>query len=670
MAKNGWPAMALLCTVALLMASLATVAAVGPEEPMLVRIELRGPADLDLVEAANIPVYARPAMDGASYLLAGATPEAVAALQGQGLEVTVLDPEMGEAGYYLVARRGSGQPPVMPPHVNVVHRDGMRVVVRGTPAEANGLAAAGYDVSAVSQAPIALRPQGGTAISGAVQREPLVEAMVAQVDTATLAQYEAWLTGMEAAAIGGQPYTIATRYTFSGRPIQMATQFVYEHLESLGLSVDYDQWAHPTYPNVIATKPGLALPEEIYIISAHLDDMPPGPRAPGADDNASGVTGVLVAADILSQYNFYCTLKFALWTAEEQGLLGSNAWAEQASEQGLAIGGVLNMDMIAYDSDDSPVVDLHARSWMTESVAMANLFAGVVDVYEIDLVPEVVLDNWVGDHSDNWSFWDKGYPAILAIEDKADFSPYYHTEGDTVSTLNMDYFTEFVKAAVAAFAHTSDCLVVGGMGSLQGQVIAAGQGTPIAGATVQMRDGAGHTFAATAGPSGAYTRSLPAEVYTVTASARGYEAVTVPGVSVVSGTISTQDLSLEAAAVTVVAPQELAASLYPEERITHTLWLTNAGFATLTFSLQERYVGLHGSGPLPWLSESPTSGNLAPGKATSIAVAFDATGLGPGMELGYLDLESNDPAAPVMGIPVTLTVQAFRLYLPVIVRGE
>jgi hypothetical protein len=239
----------------------------------------------------------------------------------------------------------------------------------------------------------------------------------------------------------------------------------------------------------------------------------------------------------------------------------------------------------------------------------------------------------------------------------------------------MDYFTEFVKAAVAAFVHTSDCLVRGGMGTLQGQVTAAGQGLPIAGAKVQIRDGTGHRFVTTASAGGDYTVSLPAEVYTVTVTARGYQPVAVSGVDVISGTIRTQDLSMEAAAVAVVEPLALAARLYPGERITHTLWLTNDGFAALTFTLQERDAELQGSGVLPWVSESPTSGTLAPGNATAIAVAFDATGLEPGTERGYLDLKSNDPVAPVVGITVTLTVEArpgpaSRLHLPMIVRGE
>ena len=72
----------------------------------------------------------------------------------------------------------------------------------------------------------------------------------------------------------------------------------------------------------------------IFLIGAHLDDMPVGPTAPGADDNASGSAAVLVAADILSQYQWGCTLRFAFWTGEEQGLLGSAAYAQRSHDSG------------------------------------------------------------------------------------------------------------------------------------------------------------------------------------------------------------------------------------------------------------------------------------------------------------------------------------------------
>ena len=145
----------------------------------------------------------------------------------------------------------------------------------------------------------------------------------------------------------GSWYTIPSRYTYSGTPIQKATSFVGQHMAGLGMDVEYHQWSSSTNPNVIGEIPGSTNPDDIYIIGAHLDDVQ---GIPGADDNASGSVATLLAADILSQYQWGCTLRFAFWTGEEQGLLGSHYYAQRAYNKDENILGYLNLDMIAWNT--------------------------------------------------------------------------------------------------------------------------------------------------------------------------------------------------------------------------------------------------------------------------------------------------------------------------------
>lgn len=284
-----------------------------------------------------------------------------------------------------------------------------------------------------------------------------IQAMIDQVDGETLYRYVGDLSGEWPVTIEGISYTITTRHTDSGEPIQKATQYVYEHLENLGLEVSYHDWSGSGHSsrNVIGEVAGAVHPDEIYVLSAHLDNMPTGTIAPGADDNASGVAAVLVAADILSQYEWNCTLRFALWTGEEQGLWGSHYYAQQASNSGENIVGVLHLDMIGWDGIEGPDIDLHANQSLTPTLDLAQLFSDVVGIYELNLVPQIVPNGIT--RSDHGSFWDYGYPAILGIEDYDpsghDFNPYYHTAQDLLENLNMDYFTDFVKASVGTFAH-------------------------------------------------------------------------------------------------------------------------------------------------------------------------------------------------------------------------
>ena len=212
--------------------------------------------------------------------------------------------------------------------------------------------------------------------------DPLIEGMMAQVDSATVYLYDGNLSGENEVTIGGQSYTINTRYSYSGTPIQKATQFVYEHFENLGLEVEYHNynWLGNYWRNVVATMPGLTDPDDIYVVCAHVDDTSNNPYnyAPGADDNASGTTAVMIAADVLSQYDFGSTIRFVAFTGEEQGLIGSHYYAQDAYNEGDNILGVLNLDMIAYDSDDQPIIELHAGTG-AGSIAIANLFTDVVD---------------------------------------------------------------------------------------------------------------------------------------------------------------------------------------------------------------------------------------------------------------------------------------------------
>jgi hypothetical protein len=469
--KRRGPWAALLMIVVVVALSLGTVSATSVGGPLLVSVTLRSgpeyslgpeyPLGLDLaqVEAAGVPVYARLLGEGPTRLLVGANARTLADLRARGLQVEVLDVDTEGAAYFLVGARQPDGLSLLSQRVRVMTSDGVQALVRLDTVDETVLLGEGLDHVALTLEPITLWPRGPAVLSSAVEADPRVATMIAQVDPARLDQYSRWLTGEEPVDIGGEPYTITTRHTHSGPPLQKATQYTYDHLAGLGLEVEVHPWREATPPNVLAMLPGLTHPDQVYLLSAHLDDMPTGPLAPGADDNASGVAAVLMIADILSQYDFGCTLRFALWTGEEQGLLGSDAWAAWAAGQGMQIQGVLNLDMIAYDAVPPPVIDLHARSWLTESVTMAHLFANVVEGYELDLVPEVLVDNYLGDYSDNRSFWDEGYAAILAIEDNDDFTPYYHTPDDRLATLNMAYFAEFVKAALATFVHTADCLI-------------------------------------------------------------------------------------------------------------------------------------------------------------------------------------------------------------------
>ena len=274
-----------------------------------------------------------------------------------------------------------------------------------------------------------------------------------------------------------------------------------------------------TLNNIIAQKNGSIFPERIFLITSHYDDVPVTGPAPGADDNASGTAGVMLAAKILNQYDFGCTLRFVNFGAEEYGLIGSKDYAQKAYCSGEDIQGVINLDMIAWNTPgSSPNMDLHALSSIPGSNQLAITFQDVVSEYNLDLIPE--LADPVTTRSDHASFWRYEVPAILVSEDWEDFNPHYHTSDDDLESLqDIDYFTSMIKASLGTLAQEG-CLVEGGWGTISGQVVDSQTLQPVPGTSVWLNN-PGWDFTQ-------FTRSDSNGNYQFTALA-GWNTLTVDG---------------------------------------------------------------------------------------------------------------------------------------------
>ena len=208
-------------------------------------------------------------------------------------------------------------------------------------------------------------------------------------------------------------------------------------------------------PNVIGIKRGVLYPDSIYtVVCGHYDAisyMAPS-IAPGADDNASGTTAAMEAARVMQDYDFEYAIRFIAFSGEEFGLYGSEYYAQQAYTRGDSIRGVFNADMIAY-SDATPE-DLEVIGKISNPSCdwLADFFIAAADSYTTLLTDKHLTSNWIP--SDNQSFLDYGYPALLGIEDYGVVNPWYHSPGDTIGSgyNDNDFCTEVVKAHVAAAA--------------------------------------------------------------------------------------------------------------------------------------------------------------------------------------------------------------------------
>jgi hypothetical protein len=214
-----------------------------------------------------------------------------------------------------------------------------------------------------------------------------------------------------------------------------------------------------TADNVLAVQWGTRTPEEFVICGAHYDSWnddgtdPDTIRSPGADDNASGVAGILETARILSNYTFDRTIIYGNWNAEEIGLKGSAAYAADCAEQLMDIVGYFNLDMTGYLEEGT---DIHVHLMFTTRDSLIGRY--VFNFSQVYFPEMPIRQAWLawGD-SDYSSFNRNGYPAVHPFEDVHASSPFIHSRQDILglSVNNLDQskrFTELNLGLVATLA--------------------------------------------------------------------------------------------------------------------------------------------------------------------------------------------------------------------------
>ena len=249
-----------------------------------------------------------------------------------------------------------------------------------------------------------------------------------------------------------------TRYS-STDSCRAAENWAISRFAQLGLDTELFPYAYSsqTWYDAIGRQVGLVYPDSIYIIIAHIDATSESPQvsAPGAEDNGSGSACVLEAARVLSQYDFNCTIEYILVSGEEQGLYGSEAYADYCFTNQRHIGGVLNFDMIAYTGGAGWDINIFYDQTFPQETALANLLASLTDEYS-SAISVLVGTDGPEYGSDHYYFSYYGFPAPFGIDaqlwSSPDWYPWYHSTSDVITNLDLDYATEVTKGAVATMA--------------------------------------------------------------------------------------------------------------------------------------------------------------------------------------------------------------------------
>lgn len=198
--------------------------------------------------------------------------------------------------------------------------------------------------------------------------------------------------------------------------------------------------------NVLAIQRGTTHPDRYVVMTGDIDSrvsdvLDATSDNPGANDNASGVAGVLEAARVLSRYRFGKTIVYAALSGEEQGLYGGAHMAEVAKAEGWVIEAVLNNDMIGniegvdgvvnnvefrIFSEPTPVTETERERGRRRftggevdgpSRQLARYIARLAERYATKLEPMMVyrLDRF-GRGGHHRPFNDAGFPAVRIME--------------------------------------------------------------------------------------------------------------------------------------------------------------------------------------------------------------------------------------------------------------
>lgn len=187
--------------------------------------------------------------------------------------------------------------------------------------------------------------------------------------------------------------------------------------------------------------------------------MDSAPEGPGMNDDASGGIGILEIAIQLANYTVNNAVRFSWWSAEEEGLIGSNIYVDRLSkEEREKIRLYLNFDMIASPAHDFGIYTSDfSGTGVTQAPGVEEAEKLFQDYFDdvADLEWETVV---LRGSSDHWPFVLAGIPTggLHAGDD-----PNYHTARDTVANMNASVFVKITKAiahAVATYAVSFDGL--------------------------------------------------------------------------------------------------------------------------------------------------------------------------------------------------------------------
>lgn len=223
------------------------------------------------------------------------------------------------------------------------------------------------------------------------------------------------------------------------------------------IHVDKVYYGNAAMPSVVLSIDGTALSDQVLVLGAHLDSinwqdrggLPLGQgRAPGADDDASGVAGLTEVLRVLVAHGFQPqrSIRLMAYTGEENGLYGSGQLASDYASRKVDVVGVLQLDMTNYQGSTADIVLVDDSTDAQQNAFLEDLVA----YYLPDL--DTASTNCGYACSDHASWTQRGYAASFPFEAvMGQDNPYFHSSQDTWASSGSQalHARKFTRLALA-----------------------------------------------------------------------------------------------------------------------------------------------------------------------------------------------------------------------------
>jgi len=261
-------------------------------------------------------------------------------------------------------------------------------------------------------------------------------------------------------------HEIGERSYLDVKKLNRTSDFIEQEFRESGCTVKRQPFTYEgnTYYNIIGeVNSGLDTPAGTLVIGAHYDTVV---GTPGADDNASGVAGLLELARLVAASPGQGKISFVAFSLEEPPVfltsrMGSYIYAKSLHHAGTAVTGMISLEMLGYYCDSGGcqyypsslfrlrypdkgnfIAFVGNRSSLMFARRLKHAFMitsslPVESLNTFSFVPGV-------DFSDHRSFWKFGYPAIMITDTAFYRNPNYHGPGDTIDTLDYKRMTDLV----------------------------------------------------------------------------------------------------------------------------------------------------------------------------------------------------------------------------------